>query len=147
MTPSRATERFQGVRAKMTSSNCQLPCLRLLAEGIAEVPPQSLRRRLKLIVRRRLPPRQERMLKKRSNNIIAWLSSLARRGKKPPTLASGSAITSFKAGDLVRVPPKEEIQATLDYWRQLKGCTFMAEMWPYCGTVPFSNLTAQVPGF
>jgi len=50
-------------------------------------------------------------------------------------LATRSTITGLKAGDLVQVRSKEEIQATLNYWKQLKGCTFMAEMWPYCGTV------------
>jgi hypothetical protein len=41
----------------------------------------------------------------------------------------------LKAGDLVRVRPAGEIQATLNHWRQLKGCTFMPEMEQYCGTV------------
>lgn len=27
-----------------------------------------------------------------------------------------------------------EIQQTLDRWNSVKGCSFMEEMWPYCGT-------------
>jgi hypothetical protein len=38
------------------------------------------------------------------------------------------------AGQSVRVRSKEEIQATLDNWNYLRGCGFMEEMWPYCGT-------------
>lgn len=41
---------------------------------------------------------------------------------------------NFKAGDFVRIRPKKEIEATLDEWGKLKGCAFMPEMWPYCGT-------------
>lgn len=40
----------------------------------------------------------------------------------------------LKPGDLVRVRSKEEIQATLNRWNQLKKCSFMEEMWNYCGT-------------
>ena len=41
----------------------------------------------------------------------------------------------MRAGDWVRVRSREEIEATLNQWRQLKGCTFMPEQIPYCGTV------------
>jgi hypothetical protein len=40
----------------------------------------------------------------------------------------------LQAGDPVRVRLKEEIESTLDKWNQLKRCSFMEEMWPYCGT-------------
>ena len=40
----------------------------------------------------------------------------------------------LKAGDRVRIKSKEEIQATLNHWNQLKGCSFMDEMGTYCGT-------------
>lgn len=38
------------------------------------------------------------------------------------------------AGDIVQVRTKEEITATLNNWNNLKGCSFMEEMWCYCGT-------------
>jgi hypothetical protein len=41
---------------------------------------------------------------------------------------------TMKAGDVVRVRAKKEIQETLDRWNQLQGCAFMEEMWPYCET-------------
>lgn len=40
-----------------------------------------------------------------------------------------------QVGDLVRVRTKDEIGATLDSERKLKGCCFMDVMVPYCGTV------------
>lgn len=48
--------------------------------------------------------------------------------------ATNSTTTSLKAGDLVRVRSREEIEATLSEWKELKGCMFMLEMWQYCGT-------------
>lgn len=41
---------------------------------------------------------------------------------------------ALQPGDLVRVRSKEEIRATLDNWNQRRGCAFLEEMWPYCGT-------------
>ena len=41
---------------------------------------------------------------------------------------------ALQPGDLVRVRSKEEIHATLDHWNQRRGCTFLDEMWVYCGT-------------
>jgi hypothetical protein len=59
---------------------------------------------------------------------------LTGRGKVPLVPATNSTTTSLKAGDLVRIRSREEIQATLDYWKELKGCLFFPEMWAYCGT-------------
>ena len=46
-----------------------------------------------------------------------------------------SFVAALKPRDLVRVRSRDEIQATLDRWNRLKGCTFIEEMWPYCGTI------------
>lgn len=40
----------------------------------------------------------------------------------------------LEPGDRVKVRSKEEIQKTLNGWNQLKGCSFMEEMWSYCGS-------------
>lgn len=113
---------------------CQILGLQPMAQGNAEVGPQSLRRRLKLVIRRRLTPKMERTIKKHTNNLVVWFSRLTGREERLPPPKTVAITTGLKAGDLVRVRSKEEIQATLNYWRQLKGCTFMAEMGPYCGT-------------
>jgi hypothetical protein len=47
---------------------------------------------------------------------------------------AGPAAARIEAGDIVRVRSREEIGLTLNRWNQLKGCSFMEEMWPYCGT-------------
>jgi len=45
-----------------------------------------------------------------------------------------SGLKNLKPGDWVIVKSKEEIKETVNNWNQLKGCAFMEEMWPYCGT-------------
>jgi hypothetical protein len=40
----------------------------------------------------------------------------------------------FQKGDLVRVRTREEIDATLDPFKELKGCAFLPEMYQFCGT-------------
>jgi hypothetical protein len=123
------------VKLRQGQLDCQIPCLQLVAEGIAEVPPESLSRRLKLAVRRRLSPRREREFKRRTNDLFNWFSRLTGGGERPAVVpASAAATTKLKAGDRVRVRSEEEIQATLNHWRQLKGCTFMPEMVEYCAT-------------
>jgi hypothetical protein len=61
-------------------------------------------------------------------NRIAPL--LGRDTRPETTIAS----VGLQAGDQVRVRSREEIDATLNHWRQLKGCTFMPEMARYCDT-------------
>jgi len=56
------------------------------------------------------------------------------RGDRSSAPAIGSTPTGLKAGDLVRVRSQEEIETTLDDRKELKGCSFMSEMWAYCGT-------------
>ncbi|HOG46381.1 MAG TPA: hypothetical protein PLJ35_18185 [Anaerolineae bacterium] len=112
---------------------CQIPCLRRVATGAAAAPPASLARRLKLMLRRHLSPSQERTLKARTNDLLNRLAGVTGRGVRPAALAA-VAVTHLQAGDLVRVRPKEEIEATLNHWRQLRGCAFMPEMAQYCGS-------------
>ncbi len=113
--------------------DCQISSLGALAEGRAPMPPASLLRRLKLLVRRHLSPAQERKLKMRTNALLNRFARLTGRGVRPPAPVEPPA-APLQAGDLVRVRSVEEIESTLNHWRQLKGCTFMAEMAQYCGT-------------
>lgn len=69
----------------------------------------------------------------RTNDLLNRLARLTGRGVRPAVPASPTC--PLQAGDLVRVRPQAEIEATLNHWRQLKGCTFMPEMAQYCGTV------------
>jgi len=75
--------------------------------------------------------RLKRIIKRRLYFVI----NLFRRsmGDKKNTIAS-SGEKGLNPGDWVLVKSKEEIEKTLNNWNQLKGCAFMEEMWPYCGT-------------
>ncbi len=110
---------------------CQVPCLRGIVEGEAEAPPQSMLRRLKLMVRRRMSPQTERRFKARTNAAMNWICSVTGKPRHPAELTVAPAV-HLQAGDWVRVRSKAEIDRTLNHWRQLRGCTFMPEMVQYC---------------
>ena len=118
---------------KESQPDCQMPCLQQIAEGNAAPPPESLSRRIKLMIRRRMSPSQERTFKKRTNELVNWVGSLTGRGIRP-LVTPPSLSEHLQAGDTVRVRSEEEIGTTLNHWRQLKGCTLMPEMLAYCGT-------------
>jgi hypothetical protein len=81
-----------------------------------------------------MSPQTERRFKTRSNDLMNWLSRITGRPERPTTRPTSSSAGHLKAGDWVRVRPRAEIDATLNHWRQLRGCTFMPEMDQYCGT-------------
>jgi len=122
------------MEAQGSQINCQIPGLQRVAEGLAEVPPESLARRLKLLIRRRMVPDSERTFKTVTNDLMNRLGKLMGRGAKPSVPPASASAAHLKAGDLVRVRSREEIEATLNHWRQLRGCTFMPEMARCCGT-------------
>jgi len=91
----------------------------------------SLVVRIKRALKRRLSVRAEKRIK----DAISSTFDRRRRGAKPPEAIPGTQPSQhLNAGDLVRVRSREEIQATLDRWRSLKGCGFLDEMAGYCGT-------------
>jgi hypothetical protein len=120
------------MQIQQTQQDCQLPCVHGMAEGRVSAPPMTLARRIKLFIRRRLSPAQERILKMHSGRLMNWMAGIQGKPTRPAILAE--RVASFKAGDLSRVRSLEEIEATLNQWHQLKGCTFMPEMAEYCGT-------------
>jgi hypothetical protein len=115
-------------------TDCQIPCVQRIGGGIAETPPASLNRRLKLFTRRNMSPRSERRFKMVTNDLANWLHRLTGRSTRPLVETVTPTVGRLRVGDVVRVRPQEEIDATLNNWRQLKGCTFMPEMALYCGT-------------
>ena len=118
-----------------TRTDCQIPCLQQIAAGNGDMPNRSLLRQLKLLVRRQLSPSREREIKKTTDSFINWFNVKTGRVPKPsPAVATPAALSHLQAGDLVRVKSQVEIAATLNNWRQLKGCTFMPEMALFCGT-------------
>ena len=80
--------------------------------------------------------RVRRIIKRRWNFFINFLSRTAGAGAAV-TEASGAkacGTASLQPGELVRIKSMKEIQETLNDWNQLKGCSFMEEMRPFCGT-------------
>jgi hypothetical protein len=122
------------MKLEETKLNCQIPCFGLIAEGIAEVPRESLKRREKIMIRRRLSPTRERAFKNYTNNLLNRFYELTGRSTKPSSPPATASSPQLQAGDWVRVRSLAEIKATLNNWRQLKGCTFMPEMAEFCGT-------------
>jgi hypothetical protein len=114
---------------------CQIQCIPNLAEGNAEIPPESIVRRLRLVLRRGLGPHRVQAFKVKMNRIIDRFLKPFRKSKKRIRKGSTIKTPGLKAGDMVRVRNREEIEATLDHWGRLKSCMFMPEeMSPYCGT-------------
>jgi len=120
--------------ARESQVECQIYCLRSIPDRNAEVILPPIRRRLELMLARHLNDRTKRAILREVNQLFDWFLKLTSRSTKLSPDATYAAATGLKAGDLVRVRSKEEIEATLDHWKQLKGCTFMVEMQPYCGT-------------
>lgn len=112
---------------------CQIPCLPRIADGPATLEPQPLARRIKRVLARPWNYHVKRWLKRIDH---AFASLRLTRGDDRQQAASkvSDLAVSLQAGDWVRVRPREEIEATLDRWKELKGCAFLEYMWPYCGT-------------
>jgi len=122
------------MKLEETRLNCQIPCLQLVAEGIAQGPSEPVRRRFKLMVRRQLSPSKERAFKNRTNDLMNRFCELTGRSTKPSASPANVSSARLQTGDWVKVRSLEEIEGTLNQWRQLRGCTFMPEMGEYCGT-------------
>ena len=65
--------------------------------------------------------------------------------KKSRSLSNVQSLIVFHIGEVVKVRSKEDVMATLDNWKKLKGCGFMTEMEQYCGTI--QRVKKQVRNF
>ncbi len=117
------------------SMECQLRGLPRMSERIAPdpLPAPSLGRRLRLFLKRTLNSGLKRRLKRLSNRLLNARVLSKTKGGAVDSLEERSTL-NLKAGTVVRVKTLKEIQATLSFWKELKGCGFLREMWPYCGT-------------
>ena len=123
--------------SKVDRRKCQVLSLEQMAEpgGNVEMVKLPLRRRLRLVLRRSFSPSVKRKLKKDLNFLAILFSRLTGHSKAPPDYGTDRTPTKFNPGDRVLVRSKEQIQDTLNYWNELKGCSFLPEMWQYCGTI------------
>lgn len=109
---------------------CQLPCVPKFAMGVAKPGKKSFMGYIKiqlalpwnLYVKRWLKQTYFRFAQLQKNNP----SQLAAKEFSPAI--------PFESGDLVWVRSREEIDATLDPFKELKGCAFLQEMYKYCDT-------------
>jgi hypothetical protein len=119
---------------KMENLNgCQLPCLPKIAEGKADFEPQPFIRRLKRTFARPWNYYGKKYLKQAIMLLTKWQEKLSPMDKVSES-ARTQPVTHLKAGDLVRVRSLEEIQGTLNRFKELKGCAFLEEMKQYCGS-------------
>jgi hypothetical protein len=113
---------------------CQLPCLPRFAEGEAEVGPQPFVRGFK---RKFAGPWNHYVkiwLKRFWRWFTSWSSLFVAADRAVTTPTVNSTTDHLKTGDWVLVRSRKEIEATLDRWKELKGCAFLEYMWQYCGT-------------
>lgn len=113
--------------------NCQKLCLKSLLDPDARVTAPPVAMRLKLQLTRRLSFRQKKMILRKLDRLTDFFRVITGQERIRP-VTSAMTIPVLQAGDLVRVRSREEIDKTLDARGQLKGCAFMEEMGPYCGT-------------
>jgi hypothetical protein len=111
---------------------CQIPCLPRMADGLADVGSQPLVKRLKRLLAAPWNYYVKKWLKHLYLFWMSWHARLFQRGLR--SSESKLDISSLQAGDWVRVRSPEEIQATLNPWKELKGCAFLPYMMEYCGT-------------
>lgn len=111
-------------------NGCQIPSLARFAEGVVTDDPLPLVKRLK----RALAQPWNYQVKPGLKRLFHLLEGSPTRAASAPAAAAGSRTVPFVAGDIVRVRSREEIESTLDRWKELKGCAFLEEMWQYCGT-------------
>jgi hypothetical protein len=117
-------------------SKCQVLRLEQMAEpgGHVEMVNLSLRQRLRLVLRRSFNPSRKRKIKEYLDYSATLFSRLTMNSKAPSANVTDVTPIKFNPGDRVRVRSKDQIQATLNHWNELKGCGFLPEMWQYCGT-------------
>lgn len=103
---------------------CQIPGIPRMAEAEIKEDSQTL---MKLVKRTLAVPWNyyvKRWLKK------GYHLAVDKKTQDKPKLLD----EPLQVGDQVRVRTWEEIQATLDPFKELKGCAFLAEMKQFCGT-------------
>ena len=111
---------------------CQLPCLPRVAEGKAAAGLQPF----PMLLKQSLAKPWNYIVKKWLKRLYRWLSSfrIIRTKQTPPEKQRNISTASLHTGDQVRVRSREEIEATLDRFKEFKGCAFLEYMWQYCGT-------------
>jgi hypothetical protein len=115
-------------------SGCQIPCLPKIAEGKAEFDPQPIDIRIKRALARPWNYYIKKYLKRILIRFNKWRIRSSPKDAITMQVNEKSAVVHLKAGDWVRVRSLEEIQSTLNRFKELKGCAFLEDMKQYCGS-------------
>ncbi len=109
---------------------CQLPCVPKFSTGLAVPTGGSFIVRMKRLLAVPWNLHVKGWLKR------AYYTSIHLRGESAAQRAAKSLAPAvpYAQGEWVRVRSREEIQATLDPFKELKGCAFLPSMYKYCGT-------------
>ena len=110
--------------------DCQLPCIPEFSVGSIQIEEKSSLERLKLLLARPWNQYVKKWLKQAYSLSLRWQGGSSAQ-QSARDLAPG---IPFTVGDQVRVRTREEIDSTLDPFKELKGCAFLPEMYQYCGT-------------
>jgi hypothetical protein len=110
---------------------CQLPCIPKLTIAAANPPDQSVYLSLKRILAYPWNSYVKQELKK----IYYFFIISSRPSARQIAARAFISENMLVKGDFVRVRSLEEINSTLDPFKELKGCAFLPEMHQYCGTV------------
>jgi hypothetical protein len=81
-------------------------------------------------------PQLKRNITRLSRLIKCYLMERGKNCSRGESLKDSidSASLFLKQGDIVRIRSKDQILQTLDDKNKFEGCSFMKEMWQYCGT-------------
>jgi hypothetical protein len=114
---------------------CQNQSVPRLAETVITITETfSIKKRFRLLMKRWFSLRIKMRIKASISKLITWFSKPDEEKEKLLAQISNNTSLNLKAGDWVRVRSKEEIDVTLDHWGELRGCSFLGEMYLYCGT-------------
>ncbi len=114
-------------------SECQIPSLPRFSEGSIDPEPQPFVKRIKRALARPWNYHVKKWLK-RIDHAFVNLSHAKNLDCKQLDAKENHPAVILQAGDWVRVRSRQEIEATLDRWKELKGCAFLEYMGQYCST-------------
>ena len=120
----------------MDHRGCQVFRLDQLAERErnAEAAKCSVAQRVRLVLRRSFTPSAKRKIKEYLNTVAVAYSRVTGKMEEQSPAVTDLKRIELNPGDKVLVRSTNQIQATLNCWNELKGCSFLPEMWKYCGT-------------
>jgi hypothetical protein len=115
-------------------NGCQIPNLRKFAEGKADFEPQPFSKRFKRALAKPWNYHIKRYIKRWYTLFKRWFSKIEQKNNNSVASEVKSEVVHLQTGDWVRVRSLEEIQETLNPFKELKGCAFLEDMKQYCGT-------------